>query len=300
MGVEFVLGDITQEQVDAIVNAANESLLGGGGVDGAIHRAAGPGLLEEARLLGGCRTGEAKATGGGLLRARWVIHAVGPVWRGGQHGESELLASAYRSALSVGRDLGAKSLAFPAISCGVYGYPIDQAAAVATDVVRSAADDFDLIRFVFLDGGIRDVFRFRPGLTDIALRYIVRIDGADSGHVRGAGAAGGGPRSGYDIKASVDRTIRHFWAASYGQIYPELKRLEAVGWIAGEDARNGGRPRRLYGSRPSVGSSSRTGCTVARRGSRCATSRCCVSSSPMHCPRTRRSGCSRRAARDTG
>ena len=158
MAVEFVIGDITQQRVDAIVNAANESLLGGGGVDGAIHRAAGPELLAESRLLGGCGTGEAKATGAGLLPARWVIHTVGPVWRGGRHGEAELLASAHRTALSLGDELGARSLAFPAISCGIYGYPIEQAAVIATDAVRAYEKQFDLIRFVFLDAAIKDVF----------------------------------------------------------------------------------------------------------------------------------------------
>jgi O-acetyl-ADP-ribose deacetylase len=157
VAVEFVIGDITLQRVDAIVNAANKSLLGGGGVDGAIHRAAGPRLLAESRLLGGCLTGEAKATGAGLLSARWVIHAVGPVWSGGARGEAELLASTYRSALALGGELGARSIAFPAISCGIFGYPIDQAAAVAAEVVRGYAG-FELIRFVFLDAAIRDVF----------------------------------------------------------------------------------------------------------------------------------------------
>jgi O-acetyl-ADP-ribose deacetylase (regulator of RNase III) len=158
VAIEFVIGDITQQRVDAIVNAANESLLGGGGVDGAIHRAAGPELLAESRLLGGCGTGEAKATGAGLLQARWVIHTVGPVWRGGTYGEAELLASAHRSALSLGDELGARSLAFPAISCGIYGYPIEQAAVVAASAVREYEEQFDLIRFVFLDNAIKDVF----------------------------------------------------------------------------------------------------------------------------------------------
>lgn len=148
MRIEAVVGDITREATDAIVNAANSTLLGGGGVDGAIHRAAGPALAEACRALGGCLVGEAKATPGFALPARWVVHTVGPVWHGGGVGERELLASCYRSSLGLCQELGARSVAFPAISTGAYGYPPDLAAGVAVETVSASPVELDLVRLV--------------------------------------------------------------------------------------------------------------------------------------------------------
>lgn len=158
MHIEVVVGDITRLDVDAIVNAAKPSLLGGGGVDGAIHRAAGPDLLAACRRLGGCETGDAKATEGFRLPARWVIHTVGPVWHGGNRGEPELLASCYRRSLAVAADLGARTVAFPAISTGVYGYPADLAARVAVDTVSSFSGPIDLVHLVAFDRAMASIY----------------------------------------------------------------------------------------------------------------------------------------------
>jgi O-acetyl-ADP-ribose deacetylase (regulator of RNase III) len=164
MRIEITKGDITRETVDAIVNAANAALAGGGGVDGAIHRAAGPADLRAAcAALGGCATGDAKATHGFALAARWIIHTVGPVWRGGAHGEAELLASCYRRCLEVADEIGARSLAFPAISTGVYGYPRGAAAETAVTTLRATATEVDLVRLVAFDDETRELYRAALG-----------------------------------------------------------------------------------------------------------------------------------------
>jgi O-acetyl-ADP-ribose deacetylase (regulator of RNase III) len=148
--IEMVRGDITTLEVDAIVNAANKTLLGGGGVDGAIHRAAGPELLAECRALGGCEPGEAKLTGGYHLPARFVIHTVGPIWRGGKRDEARILANCYRNSLQLAVGNEIKTIAFPAISCGAYGYPIEQAAQIALQTTRGfLADSGDLAKVIF-------------------------------------------------------------------------------------------------------------------------------------------------------
>ena len=164
--IELVLGDITEQEVDAIVNAANPSLLGGGGVDGAIHRAGGPAILVECRELGGCEPGDAKATGAGALPARHVIHGVGPVWRGGGSGEPELLARVHQRAVELADELGCRSLAFPAISTGAYGYPVELAAKVAVRATNEALAEHpsvEVARFVFRDE--ETLARYRDALS---------------------------------------------------------------------------------------------------------------------------------------
>jgi O-acetyl-ADP-ribose deacetylase len=160
--IEIIRGDITKLDVDAVVNAANTSLLGGGGVDGAIHRAAGPELLAECRSLGGCQPGEAKITRGYRLPARFVIHTVGPIWRGGKSGESETLANCYRSSLQVAVENGIKTIAFPAISCGAYGYPIPDAAQIAVKTTRdflAIEDKIEKVIFVLFGDEIYDAYQ---------------------------------------------------------------------------------------------------------------------------------------------
>lgn len=161
--LELVQGDITTQEVDAIVNAANSALAGGGGVDGAIHRAGGPSIMQECRSLGGCPTGQAKMTGGGDLLARFVIHAVGPIYRGGHSGEAELLASAYRNSLSVAHDNHLKSIAFPSLSTGAYRYPLRDAAHVALSTVveylQEDPDSFELVRFVLFDDYTLNIYQ---------------------------------------------------------------------------------------------------------------------------------------------
>ena len=168
--LELVRGDITRQDTDAIVNAANTTLLGGGGVDGAIHRAGGTTILEECRRLGGCATGDAKVTRGGRLAARFVIHAVGPVYRDGRHGEPELLARAYRRSLELAVEQGVRSVAFPSISTGAYRFPVSEAAPIALGTAAAFLVDhsgaLDCIRFVLFSDG--DLAAYEKALGDVA------------------------------------------------------------------------------------------------------------------------------------
>jgi O-acetyl-ADP-ribose deacetylase (regulator of RNase III) len=169
--LELVRGDITREEVDAIVNAANSRLAGGGGVDGAIHRAGGPEILAECRRLGGCPTGDARITGGGKLPARWVIHAVGPVYHDGRHREPELLASAYRRSLEISVERALRSIAFPSISTGAYGYPISAAASIAvgtaTQFLAGHSGTLDLVRFVLFSDADLGVYESALAEVDV-------------------------------------------------------------------------------------------------------------------------------------
>jgi O-acetyl-ADP-ribose deacetylase (regulator of RNase III) len=157
--IQVTQGDITKQIVDAIVNAANSSLLGGGGVDGAIHRAAGPGLLAECRLLGGCKAGNAKVTKGYNLRAKYVIHTVGPVWQGGNSEEDQLLACCYRRCLEVAASLNVRSIAFPAISTGIYGFPKQRAARIAVKEALAYMRDLEKLLFVCFDAETAEIYR---------------------------------------------------------------------------------------------------------------------------------------------
>jgi len=171
--LSLVRGDITQESTDAVVNAANTRLAGGGGVDGAIHRAGGPEIMEECRIIGGCPTGSAVITGAGELRARYVIHAVGPIYKDGKHREEEFLSGAYRKSLELAREKGLKTIAFPSISTGAYGYPIEKAATVALkaamDFLRNQAD-IKLVRFVLFSD--RDFNVYKETLEGLAVKAI--------------------------------------------------------------------------------------------------------------------------------
>ena len=166
--IGLVQGDITAQAVDAIVNAANSTLLGGGGVDGAIHRAGGPAILEECRGLGGCETGQAKATGAGRLPARYVIHAVGPVWHCGRSGEDELLASCHRVSLAIASELGCRTVAFPALSTGAFRFPLDRAARIAIGATAAELDarpGLERVTFVLFDAGAFDAFESALGAS---------------------------------------------------------------------------------------------------------------------------------------
>ena len=159
MNIQVINTDITKLEVDAIVNAANSSLLGGGGVDGAIHRAAGPELVHQCRLLGGCKTGEAKITDGFKLPAKYIIHTVGPVYNGGSNNEAQLLANCYRNSLKLADENNVKSIAFAAISCGIYGYPIEKACSIALETVQSTQTKVEQVIFACFDAQVEQAFK---------------------------------------------------------------------------------------------------------------------------------------------
>lgn len=166
--IEIVEGDITKQQVDAIVNAANTTLLGGGGVDGAIHRAAGPELLEETRKIGGCPTGEARVSKGYRLPAKWVIHTVGPIWKGGHKNEENLLAGCYRNSLKAARELGVRTIAFPSISTGAYGFPLQRATEIALEETRKFLEgDKSLQKVVFVCFGQQALVTYQEAATRV-------------------------------------------------------------------------------------------------------------------------------------
>lgn len=164
--VSVIIGDIVEQKVDAIVNAANNSLLGGGGVDGAIHRAAGPQLLEECRTLGGCPTGEARITKGYKLPAKWIIHTVGPVWKGGHQREDELLANAYRNSLILAEEHDVKSIAFPGISIGAYGFPVDRASEIAVSTILEYLNEGSSLKDVRLICFNEDAYHFYSSMLE--------------------------------------------------------------------------------------------------------------------------------------
>ena len=246
----MIRGDITKLQVDAIVNAANNSLLGGGGVDGAIHRAAGPKLLEECRTLGGCETGQAKLTGGYNLPAKYVIHTVGPIWRGGNRGERELLVSCYRNSLELASKEGCKTLAFPLISAGVYGYPKDQAVQVAVETIQSFLLTHDVsVTLVLFD---RDAATVSKSLfTDIPSYIDTQFikEHADQGPERVRrevafyrDAAKGMPMSA-GVPGSLEEALSHI-DESFSQML--LRKMDAVGLTDAQYYKKANIDRKLF------------------------------------------------------